>query len=112
LASARACSARAEAAPITATPATRPRTSQGRVRDRDGVIRQASRWTQRSTSSTPAAASRVATPPRITASQRARCELSLAAATDDTTRSRRSSARVGASAAAESAAKPSPATTT
>jgi hypothetical protein len=40
------------------------------------------RITQRSTSSTPAAANRVATPPKIRASQRTRCELRAAAATE------------------------------
>ena len=113
LASARACSARVEVPLTTATPAISPSTSQALARDRDGVIRQASRWTQRSTSSTAAAATSVATPPKIRASQRARSELWVASATDATTRSASSSPERAVPWSADAwAAKPSPATST
>jgi hypothetical protein len=99
--------------PTTATPATSPSTSRALARDRDGAIRQASRCTQRSTSSTAAAATSVATPPRIRASQRARWELVEASATDATTRSASSSpGRAVPLPADDLAAKPSPATST
>jgi len=113
LASARACSARVEVVPTTATPAISPSTSRALARDRDGAIRQASRCTQRSTSSTAAAATSVATPPRIRASQRARSELVVASATEATTRSASSSPGRAEPLLADAwAAKPSPATST
>jgi hypothetical protein len=111
LASSLACSERAEATARTATPTTSPSAGQALRRPRAGGIRQASTWIQRRTSTTPAAASRVATPPKIRASQRARSEVWEAAATESTTSSlSRSSAPTRDDARVP--AKPNPATST